>query len=344
MAITPVCNYTSPNFGSRLESCEKSEQIAAATMEKDPLCPSPLSFDHFNEKYVEKKFYNAAQLDQVDKFLLAETHGSKKSNPTNGEFVSFLASQFPVILFVEGVECMEEILDESVIQHLMDKFCIAPEARDKMRFIGWDARKESENAFQLHSELLQCGYVMQMDDQTIKSVKDRMPVLMDGSVDLTIIQDTLKSTLSILERNFPKAKKNCEKIQTLRPQLAAEIIRTFPIRTETMISSLRQSGELILSFASKVKMVWTCGTAHLLEKSHDERLNLDPLREELHNHRAVTMIPLQVDKIEEYSSEEQRRFGSEGKMAANYPTLKHDVEDHLANWTQTIALLKKLFV
>src|SRR6202030_4637650 len=110
---------------------------------------SSLSFDSFNEKYTQKKFYNVERLDQANKFLLADQHGDKKSNPTNGEFVSFLASQFRVILFVEGSECMEEILDETTIEEIMKTVRIDLTVRHKMHFFGWDALKESTRSFEL---------------------------------------------------------------------------------------------------------------------------------------------------------------------------------------------------
>ncbi|MGC2594921.1 MAG: hypothetical protein WA347_01420 [Rhabdochlamydiaceae bacterium] len=326
MAIPPVYYYTSEDYNLRLESYEPKEK--------------PPTFDSFNEKYEGKKFYNISQLDQANKFLLGEYLGGKKSNPTNGEFISFLASQFLVILFVEGRECMVEIQDESTIQRLMDRLCIAPEVCNKIRFFGWDATQEIEKAFQLQNKLFECASVLQINDQMINLIKDQIPGLMDGDIDRSLLPKALTMWISVLEGNFPKVKESCEKIQTLQLQLDAEIINTFPVRTEKMISSLQQADGLILTSTSEIKMVWTCWEGHLRDLRKDLE-NLDPLRDELHKHKAVAMAPYQIDKVEEYSFEEQRRLITDGKMGKNYGMLNLDPEQFLAEWEYTIDLLKR---
>jgi len=295
---------------------------------------STVSFETFNEQYDHIKFYNTTHLDQAGKYLLSEKHGGKKSSPTNGEFVSFLASKFFVIYFAEGCECMEEILDESVIQTIMKMRGIAPGVRNKMRFFGWDARKETEKMFTLFQQLLAYCSVHEWDREILKAIKENM----DGIFEVApaIASETLHTWLSLLEGKLPDVKNNCAIIHTLQVELDSEVISTFPIRTKKMTSSLNQSHDIKVLDPAETKMVWICGGAHLNELDNRPEFNLDPLREELQNHNAVTMAPRLIHATEEPNLDEQHKLALEGKMMMNYQALNCNPEHFVQEWEETI--------
>jgi hypothetical protein len=260
----------------------------------------------FTEKY-RTTFYNASALDQVDEFLLGESHFGKRSDPLNGTLISSIASKFPVILFLEGYACMQEILDESKIQKIMFRFCISQDVRKNIRFIGWDARRKMQKCNELHRQLCQSKDLIKRHERTLLSAKNPL-LLMDLA-----IREKVKEVLKEL-------KLEQQKVQDLRVRLEAEMIKSFPFRTKNMVSSLQRIKELIpeQSPCERVIAIWICGSSHLKESKKEKAFNLDSLRMELENHKAVLMIPNKQDKGEEFSLDEKISREATGIMTACY--------------------------
>jgi hypothetical protein len=302
---------------------------------------SPVSFESFREKYQGETFYNVTQLDQADKYLLAEAHGGKKSNPTNGEFISFLASKYFVICFCESHECMEEILDESVIQSIMKVKNIAPEVRNGMKFFGWDARKELEEAHKLQKQLFIACQLNEIDREGLNCIKKGLKGISEG--DPFIASNLLNVWLDFLEKKLPDLKENSAKIQTLQRQLDSEVTATFPKRTAKMVTSLQLADKITFPNPSEIKKVWVCGLTHLMQMNRHVELNLDPLYQALQEHKAVAMAPKLIRAVEEHSLDEQRKLqAQEGKMAYNYQTVKRNPEKLLKEWEETIDRIRNM--
>jgi hypothetical protein len=305
---------------------------------------STVSFDYFDKQYQDKKLYNIPRLDQADKYLLGEMHAGKKCNPTNGEFISFLASKYFVICFVESYECMKEILDESVIQSIMKVKNIAPEVRNKMRFFGWDAQyAQKKRSYALMNQLsTKCTsheiyreFLNNMTEESSDFISKIDPVKASE-----VLQNHLPYLLSGLENNLPDVKKNSAEIQSLRSQYSSEIRATFPMRTACMVTSLNQAQVLD---PSETKMVWICGLTHLIERTNRAEENLGSLRKELQNHNAVAMIPNLIHVTEEPSVAEQMDLIKAGKKPTmNRRALEQDPEILVKEWEKTIDRIKNM--
>jgi hypothetical protein len=302
---------------------------------------STVSFESFNEQYENKKFYKVDRLDQVDKYLLAEMHGGKKCSPTNGDFISFLASRYSVIIFIEGSEHMKEILDESVIQTIMKLKGIASEARHKMRFFGWDTQNEYHTRiFMLYGQLTLAYLQHDVSRRFFSGV-----VAQDENGekdDLAKVLTNLLSCLSQLEQNLPYVKENSANIQTLHHQMNSETTAAFPMRTKCMVSSLKQAQTIPGVDLAKTKMVWVCGLMHLTEMDTRPEANLDSLREELQNHKAVTMTPKEIHATEEPSLDEQLEGVKHGKLIVNHQSVAQDPEILVEAWERQIDFMKRL--
>lgn len=275
---------------------------------RDRCVRNAVSFSTLKEKFSKKTFYNASSLADVDIYLLGEFHGSKKSSPTNGELISFLASKNSIILFLESYELLKEVSDESSVHAIMDKLCINPAVRNNIRFFGWNLKMDPKIKNILDS-LVFIRNCIEIDSQTLKIANDsNFPDPMTQPW-LNEIGQQEKMVL-VLQQVEERLLKNDQIRKKLNSLLLSELENRFPFQTANMISALK----VAKMFPGKT--VFQCGAGHLYPLS--SAYNLNPLWEELSNHKAVSLIPNDIEKYEDLTTAEKIELIQEGKIPFAY--------------------------
>jgi len=219
----------------------------------------------------------------ADTFFLGEKHANQEIKTINGQLISSLARQHPVLLVLEGFPDTRPESQATMMQdlqrRLVERERIEPEVLRNIRIAGWDV----DLADPTQSEILN------LVDQTTCEYQDRI-----RRVDHFLsLKDDLEAYSYLPTVRPTEAAEH--HLSELWSKIDSEIVKTFYQRTEAMISALRklknirEKGEILIVVAGK---------QHLFDDRGDDapsivRRSLGIFYQEFYNHRAVILYPRQ---------------------------------------------------
>ncbi|MES2345852.1 MAG: hypothetical protein V4494_07955 [Chlamydiota bacterium] len=280
------------------------------------LCPVESTiFSEILEKY-EVVFLSprCASIEEAEVFLFSENHSNELMRKLNGDTISTLIEAFKKdksSIFLEGYSWEDERLLFSELMQ-KNKFHIRAFNAD---FYGWEPLKYlQENQKLLEAIILirdmhRMMKVLEREYMQLSEISGMKRQLQDMLPILELYQETQQEALAncrallshqeqllqqtqrkieMLESDLEKSEERLQAIGATQKWVEEQLKQIFPMRTEGMVSTVRQCS--ILSG----KKYFIAGEHHLKtpeELVGIEEYNLNPLFEELHNHKAVILIP-----------------------------------------------------
>jgi hypothetical protein len=280
------------------------------------LCPVESTiFSEILEKY-EIVFLSprCATIEEAEVFLFGESHSSELVRKLNGDTISTLIEAFKEDKCSIFLERYFKKGEDEDLENLFfsNKFHIRAFNAD---FYGWESLKfvqENQklleaitlvNSMHLTMKVLEREYVQLSEILGMKrQLQDMLPIL-------ELYQETQQEALAnckallshqeqfftqtqhkieMLESDLEKSEEGLQAIGATPEWIKEQVTQTFPMRTEGMVSTLRQCNILL------GKKYFIAGSYHLRtpeELADIEEYNLNSLFEELHNHKAVILIP-----------------------------------------------------
>ncbi len=262
--------------------------------------PHPL-LDQYDIEFITP----GARWEEIDLFLLGETHLNEQCYTINGAFIRAFGGD-EVTVFMESVPSMQELSDDE-----------QDESRQKLglssraRFIGWDAGEEV-------LEILRAGegsteQNLAATQRKMQEVVQRWDEYRAQEREFAVLQDDDSGEINSLREKaalFARAYKDAEKLlkieekllvvlhekeQVLQRLIERKIMHivdpgrsTFPARTRSMVETLQQ----VRKIDSKVFLI--AGQGHLRSIPlccSGPEFDLGPMHRELAHHKAAILVP-----------------------------------------------------
>lgn len=270
-----------------------------------------------------------ASWNQADIFLLGEAHKptpkekmiSKEwtvpmQRVINGAFISYLSQFYPLYIFLEGKQAMEEERSLTKVESYKKEYCINS-ASSNIFFYGWDEYGWDEKV-EASSETLKTLNIKALDltkereeyEAQIQTLEQELEALvpglsMPGFSWIEIIPSLSDQTYNqILEkfsqRNVLRKKwsENVDEYVEIQKKFGHLCTEMFPARTQSMISTLHHVQQRIADGTIQGKVIFIAGEFHLVEDrdlnlrldaTYKEKRSLASLYKELVFHKAAVM-------------------------------------------------------
>lgn len=257
--------------------------------------------------YKIDSLYNNASWLEADVILLGEQHDSKEIRQLNGSFISWLSKHFSLIVFVESRPSMQAIKAEEV-SHIKKLFYIDEVEEAEISFFGWDQPVDDD--FLYPSEIVEH---LEFLDRKLDALKKRVELIhsrgweaygeeLDQMIDDLPVKELrtlyehlhLRARILSYQRSVEKAAEHWQEVES-------KIQETFPKRTEAQVATLakvrkwKEEGKM----HKNAKVIFIAGVAHLKtipEQVSVKEFCLDRVYEELSLHKAVVMMPQQLER------------------------------------------------
>jgi hypothetical protein len=261
--------------------------------------------------------FNVHSIDEAETILFAENHASQKCRALFSKFVANQAESSFVKLFIEATPVKGKLpLPESFYKSM---FCI--EGVENISLEGWDAVSFECHQAGLDTVLADTACEsLDRDNDKIKNEITRLEWLIASKMGpipsneedakkywKNIInlkdsdrEDILKNVKKLIELTNERQKlveqmiKANERWSTCITRLEKMVESEFPLRTTSMITTLKKIRKLRKSHECVGKVIFQAGEDHLqTSESHRNKLEYDLTRlyHELSKHRAIILIP-----------------------------------------------------
>ncbi|KAF3361764.1 hypothetical protein PHSC3_001715 [Chlamydiales bacterium STE3] len=262
--------------------------------------------------YKEFKRFNVQSPEDASIYLVAEEHSDQESHIMQASLINYLASQGPVIVLHEGLES-GEILGDEFKDGILNIRLLDPSYKNNITVVGWDVSEEllrsigtPEHALdQIAKNVLETESESRILSQKINEIA---PGILKAHLDKNIkfnifitLEAEKRKLLSELITEWARVNEividGMQKYNELKKNSIKEgaIKKTFPQRTEAMISSLRQIDTIKKNLGfGDVKVVLIAGIKHLKTDKEDidsPNHDLSNLYVELEKHKSVILIP-----------------------------------------------------
>jgi len=242
----------------------------------------------------------AQDLMARDVFLFASKHENEACDQLIGNAITCLADQASVAevrVFVEGLPQTGELTAQRAC--LMKEMAIANTVAGKTRFFSWDLKGEPGR--QLFATDVRLSHQMNQLEQALADSQDLYKAVVsqieahfkayEASKTLTTAQaeeiTALLKQQSMIDCFQKTAAQSLKEVTALFKETIAN---TFPLRTLSMVTALRETPPFALQ--DRILSVFVAGADHLQQKEDaTEQFNLDLLYQELANHRCAILIP-----------------------------------------------------
>jgi len=248
-------------------------------------------------------------LEDVNIFLLGENHDSQECKELNGNFISKMARNEQITVFIEGSPFSSPFAhpEKYKPEKYIDPCC-------SVVFYGWDVSSEIMSTIgnppriqrlvveglrgvyltmrKLMKEMIKCKESQAKLEKAIcnssnKIEEEKFSKMLDDKKDRAKL-------IAIKFRELQESEIKLEKEIGIGVASPESVRETFPARTKAMVTTLQQ---LRSERCIEGKIFFIAGAAHLKTPETDvaiEEYNLESLHEELLQHKAAILIPKMI--------------------------------------------------